>query len=155
MSLDHATQSGSHPLSERGDDLYETPDVAVHALLRVERLPLHIWEPACGRGAIVNVLRAAGHQVLATDLVDYGEPDALRRGPDRLPDGARGPEGIEAIVTNPPYKLAEQFVAHALELCPHVVMLLRLAFLESSGALAILEGRGLWRACTCSASACR
>jgi hypothetical protein len=35
------------------------------------------------------------------------------------------------IVTNPPFKLAAQFVAHALSLCPRVAMLLRLSFLES------------------------
>jgi hypothetical protein len=36
-------------------------------------------------------------------------------------------------------------VAHALDLCPHVVMLLRLAFLESERRTGILEGRGLAR----------
>jgi hypothetical protein len=38
MALDHSCQVQRHPLSERGLDLYETPDVAVEALLRVERL---------------------------------------------------------------------------------------------------------------------
>ena len=41
-------------LSERGDDLYETPAVAVTALLRPETLPPVVWEPACGPGAIVG-----------------------------------------------------------------------------------------------------
>ena len=57
------------PLDVRGNDLYETPTVAVHALLRAEKLPHFLWEPACGPGAIVNVLRGAGHTVLASDLV--------------------------------------------------------------------------------------
>jgi hypothetical protein len=43
-------------LSERGDDLYETPAVAVTALLERETLPSVVWEPACGPGAIVGVL---------------------------------------------------------------------------------------------------
>jgi hypothetical protein len=55
------------------------------------------------------------------------------------------PAGVEAIVTNPPFQLAEQFVAHALQLCPLVIMLLRLAFLESERRCGILEGRGLAR----------
>src|SRR5690349_18267346 len=59
--LDHSCQVQRAPLADRKDDLYETPDVAVHALLRVEKLPHHIWEPACGPGRIVNVLRGAGH----------------------------------------------------------------------------------------------
>jgi ParB-like nuclease domain len=60
------------PYAERGVDLYQTPAAAVRALLDVEKLPRRLWEPACGPGAIVRVLRAAGHEVLASDLVDYG-----------------------------------------------------------------------------------
>jgi hypothetical protein len=129
--------------AERGHDLYETPTVAVEALLRVERLPHRLWEPAAGRGAIVNVLRGHGHEVVAQDLVDYGVPNQLH-GFDFLLE-PHAPEGVECIVTNPPFMHAEKFGAHALELCPRVVMLLRLAFLESDRRRGILEGRGLAR----------
>jgi hypothetical protein len=144
--LDHSCQVQRHPLSERGHDLYETPPVAVEALLRVESLPHRIWEPACGRGAIVNVLRAHGHEVVATDLVDYGLPITPPGyyGVDFLIE-RRAPEGTQAIITNPPFKLANEFVGHALELCPRVVMLLRLAFYESERRTPILENRGLAR----------
>jgi len=55
-----------HPDSARGNDLYETPEVATLALLRARtRFPRTIWEPACGTGAIVRVLRDAGHRVIA------------------------------------------------------------------------------------------
>jgi hypothetical protein len=40
------------------------------------------------------------------------------------------PGGAECLITNPPYLLAGEFIEHALELCPLVIMLLRLAFLE-------------------------
>jgi len=130
--LDHSCQVQRRPLRERKDDLYETPEVAVQALLRVEPLlqwPRHIWDPAAGRrGNIVNVLRGGGHRVLASDLVDYGvpiTPPAYYR-VDFLMEH-KLPDGVEIILTNPPFKLAEEFVAHALELCPFVVMLLRLA----------------------------
>jgi hypothetical protein len=144
--LDHSCQVQRHALSERKDDLYGTPPVAVEALLRVEQLPHKIWEPACGRGAIVNVLRDAGHEVVATDLVDYGIPITAPGyyRVDFLME-RHAPEGTQAIITNPPFKLAEEFVAHALELAPIVVMLLRLAFLESDRRTGILEGRGLAR----------
>jgi hypothetical protein len=49
------------------------------------------------------------------------------------------------ILTNPPFKLANQFVAHALALCPKVIMLARLAFLESERRTRILEGGTLAR----------
>ena len=143
MALDHACGGGGrHTLKERGEDLYETPDVAVDALLRVEKLPVHLWEPACGRGRIVDILRGNGHIVLASDLVDYGDPTHFYRRDFLL---EKLPVGCECIVTNPPFKLAEQFVAHALELCPRVVMLLRLAFYESHRRSYILEDCGLAR----------
>src|SRR5262249_20430864 len=43
----------------------------------------------------------------------------------------RMPPGCEVILTNPPFQWVEQFVAHALELSPLVIMLLRLAFFEA------------------------
>ena len=130
-------------LAERGHDLYETPPEATLALLEVERLPKRVWEPACGPGAIVTVLRAAGHDVVASDLVDYGDPTHFYRR-DFLIEH-RAPDGIEAIITNPPYKLADEFVAHAIGLCPRVIMLLRLGFLESERRRPILDNGMLAR----------
>ena len=49
------------------------------------------------------------------------------------------PISIGSIVTNPPFKLAGEFVARALLLCPRVYMLLRLSFYESERRTAILE----------------
>jgi hypothetical protein len=140
--LDHSCQVQRHPLAERGHDPYSTPSVAVEALLKVERLPHTIWEPAAGRGAIVRVLRDHGHAVITSDVVDYGFPLHFCRG---FLTEIGMPAGVEAIVSNPPYRLAEQFVGHALELAPMVVMLMRLAFLESERRCGILEGRGLAR----------
>jgi hypothetical protein len=118
-----------HALKDRRDDLYQTDPVATHALVKLGILPHHIWEPACGRGAIVNILRAAGHTVWATDLVDYRCPHS-EHGVDFLMERQTRID-VEAIVTNPPFKLANEFVRHALDLCPRVIMLLRLGFLES------------------------
>lgn len=133
-----STMPRKHPLVERGDDLYETPAEAVLALLKVERLPACIWEPCAGRGRIVAVLRNAGHRVLASDLGDYGDPTHFA-GRDFLLE-TKAPDGCNAIITNPPYKLATEFVRHGLKLCPKVVMLLRLAFLEGVGRSDILDG---------------
>jgi hypothetical protein len=116
-----------HPLSQRADDCYETPPEAVQALLRNERIPHDVWEPACGPGAFVRELRAVGHRVIATDLVDYGCPDSKSR-IDFLME-SRAPQGVLCIVTNPPFKLAARFVEHALALCPRVIMLLPLTFI--------------------------
>jgi hypothetical protein len=141
-----STGSRRAPLKDRRNDLYETPRCATLALLRAEKLPKRIWEPACGRGAIVTVLRAHGHDVVASDLVDYGIPITPPGyyGRDFLFE-LHAPEDTEAIVTNPPFRLAGEFVEHALELCPRVMMLLRLAFLESERRSPILESGMLAR----------
>jgi hypothetical protein len=136
--------NAAHPVSERGNDLYETPDVAVNALLKVENLPDVIWEPACGPGLIVRMIRATGRQVYATDLVDYKSKDQDAAGWDFLME-TQLPIGVQAIVTNPPFKNAGEFVAKALDLCPRVIMLLRLAFLESERRSAILDSGWLAR----------
>jgi hypothetical protein len=135
-----STGVGRAPLRDRRNDLYETPSCATLALLREEpllRRPQKIWEPAAGRGAIVRVLRAHGHEVVASDLIDYGDPTCFSRQDFLLEHKA--PQDCECILTNPPFSLAEEFVAHALELCPRVIMLLRLAFLESERRSRILD----------------
>jgi hypothetical protein len=137
--LQKSAQAGQHSYVERAADLYETPVCAVEALRQVERLPNYIWEPACGPGAIAKVLQAHGHTVLASDAMDYGWGHIVE-------DFFSLSFCCDAIVTNPPYQLAEEFVRHALKLSsPLVIMLLRLAFLESVRRTDILEHSGLAR----------
>jgi hypothetical protein len=140
--LNLACQSKRHPHAERGLDCYQSPPCAVEALLSAERLPHVVWEPAAGRGNIVRVLRDAGHAVVASDIRDYGFPLHFRC--DFLAE-TKVPARCAAIVTNPPYRLAQQFVAHALELSPLVLMLLRLAFLESERRSPLIDGGHLAR----------
>jgi hypothetical protein len=142
MSLDHACQTGQHAHAERAADLYETPACAIHALLAVEKLEHWLWEPAAGRGAIVSVLRDRGHAVIASDLLDYGFP--LHFVADFLTQ-TKAPVDCDTIITNPPYQIATEFTRHALDLVPHLYLLLRLAFLESIRRTDILERRGLAR----------
>jgi hypothetical protein len=139
--LDMSSQSRRHPLSERGFDLYSTPTVAVEALLRVEKIPHMVWECAAGKGAIVDVLRARGHTVVASDVVDYGGLHFVR---DFLLE-REAPAGIQCVLTNPPYRDGAAFVRHALKLCPTVIFLLRLAFIESVSRTDILDGGKLAR----------
>jgi hypothetical protein len=122
--------------------MYSTPRSAVHALLAIETLPPCIWEPAAGHGAIVEVLRAKGHSVVASDICDHGfKLDFV----EDFFKVKNAPANCTAILTNPPYMLADQFVAHALTLAPTVALLLRLAFLESVRRTTILERSGLAR----------
>ena len=139
MAINHAANAGRHAIAERGLDLYETPPEATIALLKHEPLPQGIWEPCCGKGAIVRVLQDAGHEVMASDIRRYNCNHGLY-------DFLRDDEcDVPCIVTNPPYNKADEFVRHALQRAGKVVMLLRWAFMESEKRTGILEGAGLVR----------
>jgi hypothetical protein len=140
------TGNKKHSQKKRNNDLYETPEVGVHALLRYAEIPLTIWEPACGRNLnIVRVLRGSGRDVIATDLIDYRwmEGSQAIGGVDFLDPRLRAPSGIDCILTNPPFSKAQEFVAQARRLCPRVIMLLRLAFMESECRCDILDAGDL------------
>ena len=136
----HAVQMGRHSLAVRGDDFYQTPRCAVDALLRHEPLlqggPL-VWEPACGLGAISEPLIEAGCTVVSTDLVQRGY--GLLGGVDFLTETAPM-LGARIIVTNPPFKLADEFIRHGLQLCDHVIVLLRWAYAEGDRRSDLIDG---------------
>jgi hypothetical protein len=131
-------------LADRKDDLYETPACAVHALLRVEPClssPRYVWEPCAGRGAIARELAAAGHKVTSFDLVAHEGADAGILTPVDFLMERRAPDGVEMIVTNPPYKLANDFIRHGLKLAPRVIVLLRLMALEGAGRSDLIDAQ--------------
>ena len=120
-------------------NLYQTPPEVTHALVRSVGLPKVLWENSCGPGAIVRVLRAAGHEVLATDLQDYKSQDQDLANFDFMLQDRLPFPSIEAIVMNPPYNRTNDFVRKSLELCPRVYALLRLQFLEGQRRDDILD----------------
>jgi hypothetical protein len=142
MALDHSCQVQRHPIVDRGSDCYSTPPEAVRALLEVEQLPRRIWEPSVGQGPIAAVLKSAGHEVVGTDLHDYGL--GYPSGIDFLMERSAPPD-IDTIVSNPPFMLAQQICEKALELVPRTYFLMRLAFYESQRRSHILENAGLAR----------
>lgn len=108
------------------DDFYPTPAYAVEALLDAEPFFGDIWEPACGDGAICKVLEKRGHTVLATDLNYRGWGEAPH-------DFLKSPLTCTNIITNPPYKLGEDFVHASLDRTTgKVALLMKLAFLEGA-----------------------
>lgn len=140
------TAMGRASKEARGPELYETPAVAVRALMaawpQFFGVPRRIWDPACGPGAILEVLSdEGGHTVIGSDLHNYSARW-------RLPD-ARAPYwgrdffswtqeeavglGAEGIVMNPPYSMADGFVEHGLALVPRVFALLELRWLNGVG----------------------
>jgi len=133
LNLEMRIQS-SHNHADRGLDAYFTCPQAVYALLHIERghLPHRIWEPAAGQGAISRILQAQGHDVRSTDIVDYGW-EGCRSGVDYLK--AAPVNGIEGIITNPPFLLGVEFAEKALQEVGYLALLLRTNWLESQERL--------------------
>lgn len=131
-------------------DLYPTPVDGTESLIpvlkamkRPDGSPIKtIWEPACGDGRLARVLEWHGFTVVSTDLREY--PGYGYGGLDFLcetPGGKWGwqlPE-IDAIVTNPPFSLAEEFIRRALSFTPNVAMLLKQTYWNVGG-----RSQGLW-----------
>jgi hypothetical protein len=134
----------SAPHAVRKEDFYETHTCATHALLRtgeIKRLAgaKTIWEPSAGKGAISRELTTAGHHVVASDLVAYeGADDGIETPVDFLAT-SNTPTGAAVIVTNPPYRHADDFVRHGLALGLPVVVLLRLMALEGSNRSDLID----------------
>ena len=115
-------------MTRHKDDFYPTPPEATRALLRRESFGPTIWEPAAGNGALANVCRRQGIETICSDLNDYGYCPS---GIDFLMEQTRQ---ADHLITNPPYRLAEDFISHAIHLgCTKHAYLLRLSFLEGVG----------------------
>lgn len=111
------------------NDYYATHPKAVEMLLDLEQFNNNIMEPCCGEGHISKILETHGYNVRSMDLINRGYGEC---GVDFLQFN----EEVNAdIITNPPYKLAQEFVEHAMNIITDghkVAMFLKLTFLESS-----------------------
>ena len=86
-------------------------------------------DPACNRGYMVHALKEYFLHVLASDIFDYGygfEVCDYLFGDQRIP--------ADWIITNPPFRLAEQFIEQAMaKVKVGFAMFVRTSFLESVG----------------------
>lgn len=131
-ALNHLAVVRSGLDAREKDDFYATPEKCTHALLTVEKFSGAIWEPACGNGAISRVLPG---EVISTDLIDRGFGTSRRD--FLLEQELLAPN----IVTNPPFKLADEFVLHAIRLgAEKIAIFMRLAWLEGRARHATLWG---------------
>jgi len=99
----------------RKQDFYPTPPEATKALIDTGLiLGRRVWEPACGDGRMAEVFRAAGYSCTASDIRETGY--GLTVPVDFLRDQGAYPCGFfDAIVTNPPFNLAAEFIDRAID----------------------------------------
>lgn len=117
--------ASNHTDKERqNEDYYATDPIAAKLLLEVENLN-NVLEPACGEGHLSEVFRMAG--VLGDSC------DLINRGYGKQRDFLTIDSWDGDIVTNPPYKIAKEFIEHALKIVntgSKVCMFLKIQFLE-------------------------
>jgi hypothetical protein len=132
-------------------DDFPTPPWATRALMKHVIMPVvglvsdqSCWEPACNRGHMVRPLKEFFRRVDASDIHDYGhEFDGQQRVVDFLFPFSRSPmqeaQGVDWIITNPPFRLANQFIERATQVARHgFAVIVRSAFLEGVGRYADL-----------------
>lgn len=89
------------------------------------------WEPAANRGYMSRPLAEYFKSVVATDIFDYGQGFGVM---DFLWPVADDVEPFDIIASNPPFRLAEQFIQTALDRATvGVAMLCRSSFSEGVG----------------------
>lgn len=117
-------------------DDFPTPPWATRALcehvIGVDGLSdMTVWEPACNRGHMAIPLAEYFDSVFTSDIHNYGwQGQGLTE--DFLFPGNELP--VEWVITNPPFRLAEQFIAKGLKTASvGVAVIVRSAFLESIG----------------------
>ena len=114
----------------RKNDFYETPPVFTRILLEdIEyHIGIKILECCNGDGAISNVLKKKGYDVVTNDIGRDADThyDATQ---DAL--WSRYSGNVSWVISNPPFKSAPTIVQKAYHTAQHgVAMLLRLTFLE-------------------------
>ena len=147
-SLYKVLGASNHTDKEReSNDFYATENKAIDCLLEKATLDHNLWECACGQGDLSKRLIELGYNVKSTDLVDrgYGEGGV---------DFLKCTEMFNGdIITNPPYKYAQEFIEKALELIPEgnrVFMFLKLQFLEGKARRKLFDLKQLKTLYVCS-----
>jgi len=112
-------------------DYFPTPPWATRAgaevILSLDPTARQACEPACGEGHMAAVLHESFPSVHAFDVFPYGYGEQR----DFLDEAAWQDSTFEWVISNPPFKIAEQFVTLSLERSTRgVAMLLRSAFAE-------------------------
>jgi hypothetical protein len=139
--------------ARQGPDFWPTICPALRRASVDHALPLlsgPIWECAAGDGHLVREFVAAGYEAYGSDLYPQDGTEPI----DFLTDIP--PLTGAAVVTNPPSRLADEFITRGLELFDQRIitglcLLLRHDFLQAGGRCdvlnrATLEIRCCWRA---------
>lgn len=109
-------------------DQFQTPEYALTMLRPYLDRTKTIWEPACGKGNIVNYFRYNGFSINGTDYLNGEQYDFFKFD---LAD-VQG-QDWNYIITNPPWSLKILWTARCLELNKPFALLVPITYLEGEG----------------------
>lgn len=146
-------------LAELTTDLeaHETPVWAPVRILEVELLTRLVWDPCCGTGVMAEAARRAGHEVIASDVFDWGYRRAAGfcgRWFDFLGMPAADPGADFTVFMNPPFSQACEFVLQAKRLgARKIVSFQRAGWFESEDRADFWDAHPPTRIWTCGSRA--
>ena len=116
------------------EDFYATEPKALEIFLEKlydDNIVLkNVWECACGQGHLAQVLMERRLLEMATDIIDRGYKPYFRQLDFLNVDFTHNGD----ILTNPPFKLAEEFVENGMEILEKdgnkLILFLKIQFLE-------------------------
>jgi hypothetical protein len=130
----------NHSISKRqNEDYYATEPKAVRLFLEKELFGSQIWENACGEGHLSIEMERMGFDVFSSDLIDRGFGDGSL---DFLSLTEYYSEFGTNIISNPPYKYANDFIKIGLQVIKDgykMAYLLPIRYLEGKSRREIFD----------------
>ena len=129
-SLQASRMIGGNPNGKRSaSDFYPTPADVTEALLDFLDLPIYtvVWEPACGDGHMVDVMKKHDLVVIESDIqhgYDFLTMDDI---------------DCEWIITNPPFSLADKFVERCIASGKPFALLLKSQYWHAKKRLPLFQ----------------
>jgi hypothetical protein len=129
-----AIACGGDQANRRELDFYPTPKNVTHSLMKFLHKEcdwhfdnlLRIHEPACGNGAMSDVIKMYGHDVYSSDIsTSYGATENFLT--------QMNWNKFDAIITNPPFNLSAEFIEVACKRTKIVCMLLKSQYWHAKG----------------------
>lgn len=149
--IDLRLTAGGKKENRRNLDFYPTPADVTFALMDFlndsnifkANTNKTVWEPACGNGAMANIIRSYHHTVFCSDIAIECDINGIQ-----FPQGNSNTDflsesvdysPVDAIITNPPFNLSVQFIEKALSISPIVCMLLKSQYWHAKNRYALFE----------------
>lgn len=111
------------PLKQGNPNDFQTPPEALNPLIPYIDPNWLIWECSSGKGNLVKGFHDRGVKVIGTDILYGEEYDFLKYTPTSF--------SYDAIITNPPFSLKQQFLERAYDIGKPFAFLLPLTTFET------------------------